>query len=84
MIVRASFLSLAMVLALAGCSRFDPNAEPTYGKESGLPSNCRAYVQYAIDAYRARQYTADETMAGLERNCGLFGYTWASGSRRSP
>ncbi len=61
-------------LALTGCG--DPNSEPIYGKESGLPVNCRAYVQVAIDAYRAHKYTAEETMNGLERNCGLFGGIW--------
>lgn len=60
-------------LALLGCS--DDNAEPKYGK-TGLPVNCRAYVQVVVDSYRARQYSADDSMAGLERNCGLHGISW--------
>ena len=58
---------------LSGC---DPNAKPVYSETSGLPVNCRAYVQVAVDAYRAKKYTAEETMAGLERNCGAHGHAW--------
>lgn len=62
-------------LAIAGCQLGDPNSEPVYGK-TGLPVNCRAYVQASIDGYRDRRYTADEAMNGLERNCGLHGASW--------
>jgi hypothetical protein len=60
-------------IGLAAC---DPNSKPIYGKETGLPKNCRAIVQQNIDAYRAKQYTADEIMVSLERNCGLNGHSW--------
>ena len=64
-------------LLLAGCGgQVDPNAIPTYGK-TGLPSNCRAYVQVVIDGYRSKQYTADESFNALERNCGINGYSWS-------
>lgn len=62
------------IVLLAGCGE-DDNARPEYGK-TGLPVNCRAYVQVAVNAYRAQQYTAEETMAGLERNCGAYGSSW--------
>lgn len=68
--------ALLGVLLLAGCDRLDPNSEPIYGKESGLPVNCRAYVQVAIDGYRTKQYTAEAAFAGLERNCGTHGSSW--------
>lgn len=60
---------------MAGCARQDDNAKPVYG-ETGLPVNCRAYIQTAVDGYRAKRYTADETMAGIERNCGVAGSSW--------
>lgn len=66
------FISLA---ALASCARVDDNAAPEYG-DTGLPVNCRAYIQTAVNAYRAKQYTADETIAGIERNCGVVGSSW--------
>jgi hypothetical protein len=66
---------LVSVLALASCGVADPNSKPTYG-ETGLPKNCRAFVQYAIDAYRAKQYTAEATINSLERNCGANGHSW--------
>lgn len=68
------FLGVA-VASLTGCMP-DDNDKPIYGEKSGLPVNCRAYVQISVDAYRARQYSAEDTMSGLERNCGLHGYAW--------
>jgi len=62
-------------LLLAGCSQAGDNSKPRYG-ETGLPKNCRAIVQANIDGYRSKQYTADEVMASLERNCGISGYAW--------
>jgi hypothetical protein len=67
---------VALLLLREGC-RSDPNDRPAYGK-TGLPVNCRAYVQAAIDGYRSKQYTADEAMAGLERNCGVAGQIWGA------
>ncbi len=60
-------------ITLAAC---DPNSKPTFGEETGMPKNCRAIVQQNIDAYRAKQFTADEIMASLERNCGTYGSSW--------
>ncbi|TCZ78635.1 kynureninase [Lysobacter sp. N42] len=59
--------------ALMGC---DPNSKPTYGEETGLPKNCRAIVQANIDGYRSKEYTAEEVMDSLERNCGAAGHSW--------
>ncbi|TXI96944.1 MAG: kynureninase [Burkholderiaceae bacterium] len=72
-ILRTSLL----LLACSGCLSKDNNAKPEYGS-TGLPKNCRAYVQSAINDYRAKKYTADEVMTGLERNCGEHGITWDS------
>lgn len=49
---------------------------PRYGKSTGLPANCSAYVDTAIAGYRSRMYSADDTMVGLERNCGAGGQLW--------
>lgn len=68
--------TLLAALAVVSCDRFDPNSRPIYGKETGLPVNCRAYVQVAVDSYRARTYPVDEIFMGLERNCGLDGQAW--------
>ena len=69
-----TFCLVCTITLLAGCSD-DDNAAPAYGK-TGLPVNCRAYVQVAVDSYRAKQYTADEVIDGLERNCGANGHSW--------
>jgi hypothetical protein len=63
-----------MICFLSSCS--DDNAKPVYGDKSGLPVNCRAYVQLVIDDYRAHKYSADDAMTGLERNCGINGQIW--------
>lgn len=53
----------------------DPNSLPTFGK-TGLPSNCRALVQMAVDGWKNKVYTASESFASLERNCGAYGQLW--------
>jgi hypothetical protein len=70
--MRLRYIVISCLLLLSAC---DPNAKAEYG-DSGLPKNCRAYVQTAIDGYKAKRYTADEAMAGLERNCGGHGSSW--------
>jgi hypothetical protein len=52
------------------------NAEgATYGP-TGLPRNCRAIVQKNVDGLRAGQWSIEEVLASLERNCGLHGHAW--------
>lgn len=65
-----------VVLLLSACSNNDLNNKPVYGKESGLPANCRAYVQVSVDGWRNGTYTISETMDALERNCGENGELW--------
>lgn len=67
---------MVTTLLLVSCGLSDDNVAPVYGKDSGLPVNCRAFVQFAIDEYRAGKYSADSTMAALERNCGANGWSW--------
>jgi hypothetical protein len=35
---------------------------------------CRTYIQVAVITYRNKEYIADDTMAGLERDCGINGF----------
>lgn len=72
--IRPLVVFVPMSALLMAC---DPNARPEYG-ETGLPKNCRAYVQGAVNDYKAKRYTADEVMEGLERNCGEHGVSWSS------
>ena len=69
-----SILIIMSVLSILACSN-DPNSEPKYG-DSGLPSNCRSYIQVSVDAWRAGEYEAEETMNAIERNCGMYGSLW--------
>lgn len=70
-----------VVVSIGGCVLDDDNAKPIYGKDGGFPINCRAYVQVVINDYRSKQYTADQSMAGLERNCGSNGSSWKDNRR---
>jgi len=72
--MRSRIIAIPCLLLLGAC---DPNAKAEYG-DSGMPKNCRAYVQSTIDGYKAKRYTADEAMTGLERNCGEHGSSWGS------
>lgn len=72
--IRSLSVLMCVLVLLTGC---DPNAKPEYG-ETGLPKNCRAYVQVAINDYKAKRYAADEVMEALERNCGEHGVSWSS------
>ena len=65
--------ALLGAVMLSGCD--DSNSKPTYG-ESGLPKNCRAIVQNAIDEWRKGNYSTEDTMSSLERNCGANGHSW--------
>ena len=73
-------LKLALILIVGiAIGRFtapgDPNAVPTYGK-TGLPKNCRAVIQANLDAWAAKQYSADDIFLSIARNCGQTGYAW--------
>lgn len=73
--IGAACLAAGWVLGFATSPSKDLNDRPTYG-ETGLPKNCRAIIQANINGYRSKQYTADEVLTALERNCGVFGYSW--------
>lgn len=60
--------------AMIGCS--DPNSEPKFSNDSGLPSNCRSYIQRSVDSWRAGEYESEEIINALERNCGMNGHLW--------
>ena len=53
----------------------DPNKAPTYG-DTGLPKNCRAFIQTSLDSWYAKEYPANEIFSSIARNCGANGYSW--------
>lgn len=67
--------AFALGVTIGHANNRDDNAAPEYG-QTGLPKNCRAYVQTAINEYRNKVHTIDEAMNGIERNCGVAGHTW--------
>ena len=69
------YLILAIVLGLSACAK-DPNSKPIYGDELGLPANCRAYIQVAVNEWRKGAYDTKTTMSAIERNCGENGTLW--------
>jgi hypothetical protein len=53
----------------------DTNRAPTYGP-TGLPKNCRAIVASNVDGWKAKTYTPEGALNSIDRNCGMFGYSW--------
>ncbi|MCR4530041.1 kynureninase [Acinetobacter venetianus] len=70
------YLVFFSVLFLVACTNEDSNSKPIYGKESGLPANCRAYIQVAVNEWRRGTYDTEVTMNSIERNCGEEGELW--------
>lgn len=71
------YLGIGCTFLLSSCNFIgDDNDIAIYSKENGLPVNCRAYVQFAINEYRAGKYSANDTFSALERNCGANGWSW--------
>lgn len=69
-------LLLILPIILVACSTENPNSKPIYGQKSGLPANCRAYIQVAVNEWRRGTYDTDVTMNAIERNCGENGQLW--------
>lgn len=53
----------------------DYNSELLYGN-SWLPKNCRAIITTNVAAYKNREYSADDIIESIDRNCGKNGYSW--------
>lgn len=70
------YLVLLMSFLLTSCGQEDSNSKPVYGEELGLPVNCRAYIQVAVDEWRKGTYDTETTMNAVERNCGENGSLW--------
>jgi hypothetical protein len=68
-------LAVAAGFWLGWALKPDAHWPPKRG-DLGLPKNCSAYVDATIAGYRSKQYSADEAMSGLERNCGAGGALW--------
>lgn len=53
----------------------NPNAKLEYG-DTGAPKNCRAIIKVNIDSYKAGEYSAEDVLSSIDRNCGEDGYSW--------
>lgn len=53
----------------------DPNSELVYG-DTGFPKNCRAIIHENIQGVYFEQYSAEDALGSIERNCGQNGYSW--------
>ena len=70
---------LAFLLVVSLIRGTDPNDKPRYGDHGAAGQTARAYVDASI-GYRSKQFSADDAMNGLERNCGVSGALWARSS----
>ena len=55
----------------------DSNSKLRYG-DTGLPKNCRAIIKANYEGWYLKNYTAEEALGSINRNCGEFGYSWNS------
>ena len=43
---------------------------------TGFPKNCRALITANLNGVALGQYTQEEALWSIERNCGAQGYIW--------
>ncbi len=55
----------------------DLNSKLLYG-DTWYPKNCRAIIKVNIDGFRSWEYSVEEIIDSIDRNCGEFGYSWDS------
>jgi hypothetical protein len=53
----------------------DPNAKLKYG-DTGMPKNCRAIIKDNYEGWYLKNYSAEEALDSINRNCGESGYSW--------
>jgi len=53
----------------------DTNSKLMYG-ETGLPKNCRAIVKANYEGWYLKEYSAEDALDSINRNCGEFGLSW--------
>ena len=46
-----------------------------YG-DTGFPKNCRALIADNLSSFALGEYTAEEALYSIDRNCGPHGYIW--------
>ena len=75
---KLKYLLIILGLVIAFCLgklTGDPNKTLKYG-DTGFPKNCRAIVHENYKGYQSKEYTPDEVMESINRNCGQFGISW--------
>ena len=67
---------IIIIIFLVGYNLGKGNQAPRYGKESGLPVNCRALIQDNLSGFSQGRYSAEEALFSIDRNCGPNGLIW--------
>lgn len=76
-LTKALVFGVVIGFGIAKVTAVDPNATPTYGN-TGAPKNCRAIIQSNLDGVKRKQYSVEDALESIERNCGAAGYSWGS------
>jgi len=56
-------------------NRENSNSKLEYGN-TGYPKNCRAIIKANYEGWYLNDFTADQALDSINRNCGEFGYSW--------
>lgn len=69
------FIAVALLAYYLGYRSGIGNQVARYG-DTGLPKNCRALIATNISGFKYNQYTAEEALYSIDRNCGPAGLIW--------
>ncbi|MCK5413458.1 MAG: kynureninase [Candidatus Pacebacteria bacterium] len=53
----------------------DTNSKLIYGN-TGLPKNCRAIIKANYEGWYLKEFSAEDALDSINRNCGQFGISW--------
>lgn len=72
---KAILIAAIIIAFLIGRAFGIGNQVGRYG-DYGDPKNCRALIAENIDGYKSGEFTPEDALASIDRNCGRFGLIW--------
>ncbi|MDF2378728.1 MAG: hypothetical protein P1V18_00700 [Candidatus Gracilibacteria bacterium] len=70
-------LIIGILIGATLSSNSNTNTRLKYGS-TGFPKNCRAIIKENIDNFHSGDFSAEDSIESIDRNCGEFGYSWTN------